>query len=165
MSGAYNVALNESWQPIGDLADVDRTLSALPAGLQTFAGVPFDVRGFVQLRGVAPDSELYPDRVAIPVKRVFQRLHALHGTTWFERQGREIGAFVLHYANGEVAELPIVFGEHLRGEDPRRDAEVGMSKRPTRVGGRLLRRSRRQPPTALPDDVRQSQPGVGSRAD
>ena len=121
MSGAYNVALNESWQPIGNLADVDRNLSALPAGLQTFAGVPFDVRGFVQLRGLAPDSELYPDRRAVPVRRVFTRLHALHGTTWFERQGREIGAFVLHYANGEVTELPIVFGEHLRGEDPRLD--------------------------------------------
>jgi hypothetical protein len=80
----------------------------LPAGLQTF-------------RGVAPDSELHPDRVAIPVRRVFQRLHALHGTTWFERQGREIGAFVLHYADGGVTELPIVFGEHLRGEDPRLD--------------------------------------------
>ncbi len=121
LTATYNVALNESWQAIGDLADVDRTLSALPAGLQTFAGVPFDVRGFVQLRGVAPDSELYPDRVAIPVKRVFQRLHALHGTTWLERQSREIGAFVLHYVNGEVAKLPIVFGEHLRGEDPRLD--------------------------------------------
>jgi RNA polymerase sigma factor (sigma-70 family) len=121
LSGDYNVALNESWQAIGDLADIDRTLSALPAGLQTFAGVPFDVRGFVQLRGVAPDSELHPDRVVIPVKRVFTRLHALHGTTWFERQGREIGAFVLHYVNGEVAELPIVFGEHLRGENPRFD--------------------------------------------
>jgi hypothetical protein len=119
LTGLYNVALNESWQPIGDLADVDRNLEALPGGVRTFAGVPFDVRGFVQLRGVAPDSELYPDRVVIPVKRAFQRLHALHGTTWFERQGRPIGAFVLHYANGEVAELPIVFGEHLWGEDPR----------------------------------------------
>ena len=123
LSGAYNVALNESWQAIGDLADVDRTLSALPSGLQTFAGVTFDVRGFVQLRGVAPDSEIHPDRVVIPVKRVFTRLHALHGTTWFERQGRPIGAFVLHYASGEVAELPIVFGEHLRGEDRRIDAK------------------------------------------
>ena len=121
LSGYYNVALKESWQPIGNLADIDRDLSALPAGLQTFAGVNFDVRGFVQLRGVAPDSELYPDRVTIPVKQAFQRLHVLHGTTWFERQGREIGAFVLHYANGEVTELPIVFGEHLRGEHPRRD--------------------------------------------
>ncbi len=119
LSGAYNVALNEAWQAIGNIADVDRTLGALPTGLQTFAGVPFDVRGFVQLRGLAPDSEIYPDRVVIPVNRRFQRLHALHGTTWFERQGREIAAFVLHYANGEVTELPIVFGEHLRGEDPR----------------------------------------------
>jgi hypothetical protein len=119
LSGVYNVALDESWQAIGDLADVDRTLSALPAGLQTFAGVSFDVRGFVQLRGVAPDSELYPDRRVIPVKRIFQRLHALHGTTWFERPGCPIGALVLHYANSEAAELPIVFGEHLKGEDPR----------------------------------------------
>jgi hypothetical protein len=121
LSGRYNVALNESWQPLGSLADVDRNLAALPSGLQTFGGVAFDVRGFIQLRGVAPDSELYPDRVAIPVRRVFQRLHALHGTTWFERQGREIGAFVLHYANGDISEVPILFGEHLRGEDSRQN--------------------------------------------
>ena len=44
-------------------------------------------------------------------------------SSWFERPGREIGAFVLHYANGEVTQLPIVFGEHLRGEDAREDAQ------------------------------------------
>jgi WD40 repeat protein len=121
LSGAYNVALNESWQALRSLADVDRNLAALPAGLQTFGGVAFDVRGFIQLRGVAPDSELYPERVDIPVGRVFQRLYALHGTTWFERQGREIGAFELYYANGDSSVVPILFGEHLRGEDSRLD--------------------------------------------
>ncbi len=132
LSGACNLALNESWQAMGNLTDVDRNLGELPAGVQALGGVSFDVRGFVQLRGVAPDSEIYPDRVAIPVRRAFQRLQALHGTTWFERPGREIGAFVLHYASGEVAELPIVFGEHLRGEDARLKPE---SECP---GGRLV---------------------------
>ncbi|MBI2929483.1 MAG: hypothetical protein HYY24_27785 [Verrucomicrobia bacterium] len=124
LSRAYNVALSESWQDIGVLEDLDRNLSALPARVHTFAGVTFDVRGFVQLRSIAPDSELYPDRVAIPVNRAFARLHALHGTTWSEREGREIGVFVLRYSNGQAAELPLLFGEHLRGDDPALDKKA-----------------------------------------
>jgi WD40 repeat protein/predicted Ser/Thr protein kinase len=127
LTGLYNLALNESWQPMSALADLARNLSALPAGLGTFAGVPFDVRGLIQLRGASPDAELYPKQRTILVNRRFQRLHALHGTTWLEWQGRPIGAFVLHYANGQQADLPIAFGEHLRGEDPRLDPESEVS--------------------------------------
>ena len=133
LDGVYNVALNESWQPIGELADVDRSLAALPAGLHDFEGVSFDVRGIIQLSGSAQDSRLYPEWVGIPVGQVFQRFHVLHGATGSERQGQEIGAFVLHYANGNVAEVPILFGEHLRGEDVRVDPETNCSN------GRLVR--------------------------
>ncbi len=117
LGGIYNVALNESWQPIGNVTNVDFNLAALPAGLQTFDGIAFDVRGIVQLRGAAPDCELYPERVAIPVQRPFKRFHVLHGTTCAEREGREIGALVLHYADGAVAEIPIRYGQHVRDQN------------------------------------------------
>jgi WD40 repeat protein/predicted Ser/Thr protein kinase len=126
LTGRYNVALNETWQPLANLADVDFSLAALPPGLQSYGGVAFDARGTLQLRWAAPDSELYPDRVTIPLGRVFHRLHAFHGTTGFEPDGHAIGAFVLHYTDGQAVELLLVSGEHLRGiEDSRSDCPSG----------------------------------------
>jgi WD40 repeat protein/tRNA A-37 threonylcarbamoyl transferase component Bud32 len=111
---AYNVALNETWQPLVEVMNVDLSLAALPAGLQTFGGITFDLRGIVQLRGAAPDSELYPERVNVAVKRSFRRIHVLHGTTGTEWRGGEIASLVLHYAGNPVAEIPIRYGEHVR---------------------------------------------------
>ena len=126
LTSRYNVALNETWQPLGNLEDVDFSLAALPPGLQSYGGVAFDARGTLQLRWGAPDSELYPDRVTIPLGRVFHRLHAFHGTTGFEPDGHAIGAFVLHHTDGQAVELPLVSGEHLRGiEDSRSDCPSG----------------------------------------
>ncbi len=101
-------------------------------GSNRWIGVTFDIRGIIQLCGGAPDSELFPERVPIPVGQAFHRLHALHGTTWSERQGREIGTFVLHYANGQSAELPIVFEDHLLGlGDPNPKCAKGQMVWPT----------------------------------
>jgi hypothetical protein len=78
------------------------------------------------------------------VKRVFERQHLLHRTTWFERQGRPIGAFVLHSANGEKVELPILFDEHLRGVLASRDGE-------SQVIGWLARTSHQDRPAGRQD--------------
>jgi hypothetical protein len=110
----HNVALNEIWQPIGNLTRLDFNLAGLPAGLQTVEGILFDIRGIVRLRGAAPDSELYPERVMIPVERVFNRFHVLHGTTGDEADGREISSLELHYAGGALAEMSVRYGEHAR---------------------------------------------------
>jgi len=114
LGSVYNVALNETWQPLINVTNLDLSLAALPAGLQTFEGITFDTRGITQLRCAAPDSELYPDRVAVAVRRSFQRIHVLHGTTGAEWRGGEIALFVLHYAGGAVAEIPIRYGDHVR---------------------------------------------------
>ena len=45
LSSYYNVALTESWHWGFGPSD----LSELPRGLQTFAGVQFDVRGLIQI--------------------------------------------------------------------------------------------------------------------
>lgn len=54
---------------------------ALPLGLQTLAGITFDIRGIIQLRCAAPDSELFPDQATVTLKRSFGPIHVLHGTT------------------------------------------------------------------------------------
>ena len=133
----YNVALNESWQPVESLGEVDLSLAALPSGLRTFAGVRFDVRGLIQLRRGAVDCELFPERVAIPVRRWFTQLHLLHGGRWEEQQGTAVASLVLHYADGTEATLPIVYGEHLHaanaGADRKADCPLGQLVWPSPV--------------------------------
>ena len=114
LTHCYNVALDESWQPADSVDQLDQNLAALPSGCQTLAGVPFDVRGLVQLRRAAADFELFPERTVIPVQRAFQRLHCLHGTREPAEEGTLIAAWVLHYADGTSEELPVCYGVHVR---------------------------------------------------
>ena len=118
LTSGYNVALNETWQPARRMEELDLNLAALPSGLRAFGGIEFDVRGVIQLRRAAPDSELFPQQVAIPVRQKFARFHVLHGTRYFHQPGAVIGAFAIHYADGTQAEVPIIYGEHLRQADP-----------------------------------------------
>jgi hypothetical protein len=113
LAGVYNVALGESWTPIRTTLHADLNLAELPAGAQRFAGVLFDVRGLVQLRRGTLDTSHFPERVAVETRRSFARLHALHGVRWQSVDGKAVGGFVLHYADGRKAELPIVYGQHV----------------------------------------------------
>jgi hypothetical protein len=129
LTASYNVALNESWQPVERLEEFDLSLAALPSGLQTLAGVRFDVRGLIQLRRGAVDCELFPERVAIPVRRRLTQLHALHGGRWPEQERTPVASLVLHYADGTEATLPILYGAHLRaanaGDNRQADCPLG----------------------------------------
>lgn len=104
------------------------TLSALPQGVQTFLGTGFDVRGVIQLAG--KDSQeithvVYPEAVrGISVHCRGQMLHFLHAAAWAPEDGRlEIGAYLLHYANGESRSVPIAYHTNVsdwwaRPDDP-----------------------------------------------
>jgi hypothetical protein len=90
------------------------TLAGLPAGLQSFVGVQFDVRGVIQLAG--KDSQeithvIYPEAVqGIGVRCSGKELHFLHAAAWAPEDGQlEIGAYVLHYADGESRSIPLVY--------------------------------------------------------
>jgi WD40 repeat protein len=105
LSPYYNLALR-----------TDKTWSDLYEGLGTFGGVRFDVRGLIQLNGQAIKREgrNYPDRVNdIHVSRKCRLLHFLHAVEWGDDagDGKVIGMYVLHYADGQV---PIVIGRDLR---------------------------------------------------
>ena len=114
----YNVALNESWQPVRFMHNVDFNLAAIPPGLRNFAGIDFDVRGLVQLRAASPDFELFPKSVMIPLQRCFQRLHVLHGTRWDVERGTPIALLVVHYAVGLQTNLPVCYGQHVAKSFP-----------------------------------------------
>jgi hypothetical protein len=91
--------------------------TAVPQGLQTFGGVPFDVITQLQLQGSvdATNNRLYPARaIGIPVQQRIARLHLFHGANLPERVGRPIGALRLHYADGATHTLFITYGVHVR---------------------------------------------------
>jgi hypothetical protein len=119
----YNVALNESWQPVRFMHNVDFSLAAIPPGLRNFAGIGFDVRGLVQLRAASPDFELFPKSVMIPLQRCFQRLHVLHGTRWSVERGTPIAELVVHYAVGLQTNLPVCYGQHVARSFPEDSVE------------------------------------------
>ena len=85
------------------------TLSALRTGEHAFADVKFSVNGMIQL------GKIYPKEVkGIKVGARCQRLHLLHGTAGFEKDGTPIAGLTLHYADGSTSELAIAYGEHVR---------------------------------------------------
>jgi hypothetical protein len=114
LTGFYNASLDRDWAPYWRIHHLDQNLSELPQGMRTFLDVEFDVRGIVQLRSIEPGWERYPERVAgIPVGRKISTLHALHGTAFYEAQGEIVAAYILNYADGTSAELPVQYGRDV----------------------------------------------------
>lgn len=131
LSEAYTASLDADW-----LGKAGANLAALPGGVQVFAGVAFDVRGVIQLAGArAADAGLaLPQSVAgIEVHHTGRTLHFLHGAAWSAEDGTEIGAYVLHYADGRSWRLPLVYGRNVKdwwvrdGDAALTDAEIAWS--------------------------------------
>jgi tetratricopeptide (TPR) repeat protein len=99
----------------GNLPGYD--LAALPRGEHEFAGVKFKVQtAGLQLRGQY--LHVPPERIRdIPVHCRATRLFLLHGTQWGPPEysdGMAIGQYTVHYADGTVSVIPIVYGRDLR---------------------------------------------------
>lgn len=93
------------------------TWEVVPKGLQTFNGIPFDVGGMIRLFGRVPPPHgtIYRNEVTgIEVGRRFEKLHLLHGTGWTTEGGEIIADVVLHYADGNRASFPLIYGRHVR---------------------------------------------------
>lgn len=109
----YNASLTEAWHP----GSRENNLSALPSGILTLDGIPFDVRGVIQLTGRALEEAggRFSQQVTnIPVNQKCQRLHFLHAAGWKADQGEHIGSYIVHYTGGERRVIPIIYGQHLR---------------------------------------------------
>ncbi len=95
-------------------------LEEFPSGEGEFGGVLFAVRGMIQLGGAyARECR------GISIGTRARALHILHGTSGLKDDGTEMARLVIHYADGEESQLPILYGEHARdwwawkeGEDP-----------------------------------------------
>jgi hypothetical protein len=124
LTNYYNASLDDDWfhHSGHDLHDV-------PKGLQVFKGVKFDVRGLIQLAGGALSSagagspsvgSLWITGLALPeelsgikVNLKGRLVHFLHACAFSSEFGTKIGAYIMHYANGETKEAPIIYGKNV----------------------------------------------------
>jgi len=119
LSGRYTAPLDNDW-----LVSTGVNLRSLPKGIQTFAGVEFDVRGIVQLAStellalsVLSEEEKarqYPRSVrGIPVRLRSQRVHFLQASAWSAGDGEKVGEYVVHYADGQQRSIPLLYQRSL----------------------------------------------------
>jgi len=123
----YNGLLTDSWQGFPS-----NHLAQLPSGLQQFGGVPFDVRGVIQLRAGAHVFPFpFPEKVeGIRVNQKCSRIHFLHATAFDPLTQTNIAAYVIHYAEKQVQEIPIVYGKQIADSwvDPKHPLELTDAK-------------------------------------
>lgn len=113
LSPFYNAPILEPWL----FRDAPLSLTALPPGVQTLGGTPFDLRGLIQLGSKLVDA-IYPEQiVGIPVNAPARGLHFLHGATHSTSNGVLLAVYKINFANQTSAEIPIHFGAQL-GEAP-----------------------------------------------
>lgn len=125
----YNALLTDSWH-----GSTGNDLSALPSGLQTLAGVEWDIRGIIQLAGKSPSSKKFPDQVTgIKVNQKCRKLNFLHAAGFgrIDDEGAQIGLYIIHIATNHMRmEVPIIYGQDVRNwhvladETPAKDLVV-----------------------------------------
>ena len=88
-------------------------LDSLPQGVQAFFRAAFDIRGMIQLAGAKPSD--YPDAVrGIAINHRGEKLDFLHGAVGHAAEDAVVGTYVLHYANGEVRKIPLIYGQNIK---------------------------------------------------
>jgi hypothetical protein len=116
LSGQINRRLFDGMLGVGgDLGDLGDTLTP-DSPVKRLKGIPFLLDGVVLIGPGQTNGVRVPQKVeGIPVGRKATRLYFLHATHYGPQvaKGRKIGAYVLHYADGTSATIPIVNGVDL----------------------------------------------------
>ena len=86
-----------------------------PAGLQTLAGTPFDIRGIIQLVSSHPHlAQHFPPAVnGIRVRQRCLGLNFLHATCFAGTNGETSAEYIIHYDNGLRHSIPVVYGQNI----------------------------------------------------
>ncbi len=111
----FNAPLTPNWMIPPDRR-IAAGLSTLPHGVVQMGGIPFEIRGVVQLA----DSESRLRRATFPtaargleLPHLVGRIHFLHGTDGELANGTTVGKIVVHFATGTTEDIPLKFGENL----------------------------------------------------
>ena len=113
LSAKYTAALDDDFH-----FHEGHDLQHVPQGVQEFGGVLFDVRGLIQLAAgnisLRRTGAVYHEQVeGITVERAAHRLHFLHSCGWSCDEGKIVAHYVLHYADGQVESIPLVYGRDV----------------------------------------------------
>lgn len=145
LASYYNAGHQTNW--LGGGRFRGRDLAPLPAGVNSYGGVPFQVHGVVQLRGMSDraNANIYPESVdGIRIGMKCRKLHFLHATAWSTAAGTRIAGYDLHYADGTHAEVAVVYGDDLRDyqfepKDPAQTQGAAWSSREGRYPSRVFK--------------------------
>jgi len=109
----YNAMFTQSWH-----GGTNNDLASLPIGLQTMAGVVFDVRGIVQLGSKSASVRKFPAEIkGIKIGQACRELNFLHAAAMGTDadEGKTIGSFIVHFATNQMrADIPIIYGLDVR---------------------------------------------------
>ncbi|MGI8601951.1 MAG: hypothetical protein ACR2OZ_03020 [Verrucomicrobiales bacterium] len=129
LTAAYNALIEDDWMSVepGDGA-TDFIKQLGPAWIWKHDGVPFDVRGAVQLGGKnvtlnlgePPNRpEYYPPSIpSIPVDQEASTAHLLAGVIYEAPANSEVAKLRSIFSDGSVEELSLVFGQHVWHQAP-----------------------------------------------
>ena len=112
LASKFNAGLHEAWHSEADSAIVVTPVCrTLKTGLHRFRGIPFDVRGVVNL-SAGLDTELtFPASVKeLVIGKKADRLHFLQGGYKRAPRGTLVAIYRIVYADGEVEEFPLRYG-------------------------------------------------------
>jgi len=96
-----------------DLADLGDSITP-ESPIRVLQGVPFLLDGLLLVGpGYAGDVKVPRQIQGIPVGRKAARLYLLQGCHYIGSQGANVGSYVVHYADGTSATIPIRYGLDL----------------------------------------------------
>lgn len=92
-------------------------LRTAPHGLCILADIPFQIDGLIQLASKVSHEktgEVFPESVeGIAIGATSKRMHFLQSASWHDENGALIGEYRVHFADGDVATIPIVYGHSV----------------------------------------------------
>jgi len=112
LSDYYTTSLDDEWAGKKGL-----TFSAFPKGIHAYRRGAFDIRGLIQLSGkntLEKTGYDYPAAVKnIPVDFFGEKIDFLQGALGVVPENTKIGEYVLHYADGRFAIIPIIYNQNV----------------------------------------------------
>ena len=113
LASKYNAGLHEAWHIESDASAnvVTPLCRTLRTGVHRFRGIPFDVRGVVNLSAGLETEIPFPASVQeIVVGKKADCLHFLHSGYKRAPRGTTVAIYRIVYADGEVEEFPLHYG-------------------------------------------------------